>query len=317
MVWDAIAGAGIGLIGNLAGGIFGSSSASAANAANMAIAREQMNMQREFAQQGLSWRVQDAIRSNVHPLYALGFQGPSPTPVSAGQQPTDYSFMGRMGQDIGRAVQATMTAKDRVADAMLRTEQALRLNNMGLQNELLAAQIRRANGQIGPPMPALGSRSPGGVLSGDAQASVWGPHEMKPPEVSSPMPGYRSVEAGPVRPQAQWGWLPDGRGVQPFPAKLPGLEDDGMLQAEWYLRNRLNPWLHQERSSSRAGLPHDKIWPGSTGAYWDENKGGWYPLYAGEYPPDRYNPGSWLRRQVRSIPRADTRRPSHTYGRGY
>ena len=46
------------------------------------IAREQMRLQKEFAQNGIQWKVDDARRAGIHPLYALGANTATYTPVS-------------------------------------------------------------------------------------------------------------------------------------------------------------------------------------------------------------------------------------------
>jgi len=68
--------------GNLLGGLIGKKSQEDANEANAA-------RQEEFAKHGIQWRVEDAKRAGLHPLYALGGSGasfsPSAQPVMDGQ----------------------------------------------------------------------------------------------------------------------------------------------------------------------------------------------------------------------------------------
>lgn len=58
--------------------------------------RKNEKMQYDFAQNGISWKVQDAKRSGIHPLYALGASTQSPS--FGGQAPSfgkpDFSQMG-------------------------------------------------------------------------------------------------------------------------------------------------------------------------------------------------------------------------------
>lgn len=60
------------------------------------IAREQMRQQKEFAQNGIQWKVEDAKKAGLHPLYAIGAQGATYTPVSQ-----DSSSMGNAVADAG------------------------------------------------------------------------------------------------------------------------------------------------------------------------------------------------------------------------
>lgn len=116
------------------------------------IAQQNIAMQKEFAQSGIQWKVQDAIKAGLHPLAALGAQTSSFSPVSVGS--TDF---GTMGQDLGRALKAAMSSEDRAekeaAELDLETK---RLNNdlirQQIQSSKLATQSRRT-GAVGPAMP--------------------------------------------------------------------------------------------------------------------------------------------------------------------
>lgn len=85
-MWPAIGAIG----GALAGGLFGKSSND-----------QNAEMQREFAQHGISWKVEDAKRAGLHPLYALGGSGATFTPSV---QPIMTASEGaNIGQNIARA----------------------------------------------------------------------------------------------------------------------------------------------------------------------------------------------------------------------
>lgn len=116
------------------------------------MARANMDLQREFAQNGIKWKVQDALNAGIHPLVALGAQTSSFSPVSIGEGNT--TSFDNMGQSLGRALKATMDTKDRQA-----TEAAqLELENKRLENDLVRQQVKASklaveNAQVGPPMP--------------------------------------------------------------------------------------------------------------------------------------------------------------------
>lgn len=118
--------------------------------------QENTAAQKEFAQNGIRWRVEDAKAAGIHPLYALGAQTSSFSPVSVG------SNFAAAGQDISRSVDAARTAPERT-DARIA---ALSLERAGLENDLLRAQIAstvtRLNqgGQVGPPLPVMSSEGP-------------------------------------------------------------------------------------------------------------------------------------------------------------
>lgn len=107
------------------------------------------DMQREFAQNGISWKVADANRAGIHPLYALGAPTMSPSVSS-------FSPMGealsRTGQDVSRAMNATRSVEQR-DDAYSKTVQDMSLTRMGLENDLLASKIQRLKVNSNPPLP--------------------------------------------------------------------------------------------------------------------------------------------------------------------
>lgn len=106
-------------------------------------------LQREFAQNSIQWKVEDAKKAGLHPLYALGANTTSFQPSLVG------SNFGDMGQDVSRAVEQISSEGGRAGN---KVADALQLENMGLQNDLLRSQIARLNqgGQVAPPMPSPG-----------------------------------------------------------------------------------------------------------------------------------------------------------------
>lgn len=88
-------------LGSALGGIVGA-------ATDYRIAQQNQDMQREFAQQGVRWRVEDAKAAGVHPLYALGS---GVTPFSP--QSTSFS---EAGQNIGRAAFSGKTEAERATE---------------------------------------------------------------------------------------------------------------------------------------------------------------------------------------------------------
>lgn len=120
----------------------------------------QMKMQEEFAKNSIQWRANDARAAGIHPLYAMGHQGVSYSPVALGGSPEEPGTgLARAGQDLSRAMQATRSGEARV-DAFTKTAQDLQLQKSGLENELLATQIAKMRAQIGPPIPSIGSLPP-------------------------------------------------------------------------------------------------------------------------------------------------------------
>lgn len=134
----SILGAIAGIGGSIVDSIFGNSAA-----------EKQADLQKEFAKNGVRWKVEDAKRAGIHPLYALGAQTTAYSPVSVGS--TDFATG---GQNLGSAIQAMTTPKEKI-DGFQKTVQSLTLQKMGLENEVLASQLRMINQPgRGPGMPS-------------------------------------------------------------------------------------------------------------------------------------------------------------------
>lgn len=83
MVWNLVLPA----LGSVAGALIGKKSGEK-------IAERQISEQEEFAREGISWRVADAKKAGVHPLFALGAQLPSFNPVSVMDESAAYAQVG-------------------------------------------------------------------------------------------------------------------------------------------------------------------------------------------------------------------------------
>lgn len=144
-MWEAAA---ISAGANLLGGFLGRDSQESQRAKNEAL-------QREFAQNAIQWRVADAKKAGIHPLYAMG--APTMSPSVGVQGDPLAASISSMGADIGRA----MTAQNNPIEKMSVTQKALeelQLQNMTLRNDYIAAQIQKLR-QPGTP-PGIGSIPP-------------------------------------------------------------------------------------------------------------------------------------------------------------
>lgn len=246
---SAIGGA-IGGIGSIVGGILGSNNA-------QAVAGMNYEAQKEFAQNGIRWKVEDAKRAGIHPLYALGAstQGYSPTAGYTG----DFGISdaaAQFGQGFERAQQAKMTKEERekqeVRDAI---QDMAALEDLNQKRRMNDAQIRLADSEIfrnfalstnalrSSGLPPAMPGGLGGVIAGQGNSYATG---QTTPEISSVVTSEKGT------PSVQAGSPPDVRfyrtisgGRAPLPTEDAGDAMDAALGAglQWSFRNNLVPWL--------------------------------------------------------------------------
>lgn len=245
---------------SLLGGLLGKSSADSARASTEALARENIAQQREFAQHGLTWKIDDAFRnaSRVHPIYSLGSAGASFSPVSAAF-PADTSMpnaLASAGQDIGRAVNATSTSTQR-GDAFSKVAQTLQLEKMGLENEVLRTEIASKTGRLRQvAMPPFPSPADNWMIPGQAESSLT---KSKPLDVT---PGVRSqpnLEGGAI---TDTGMARTNDGWAPVPSKDVKERIEDNMPQEWmhFFRNNILPSLGKNMSPPPFAAPAGKDW---------------------------------------------------------
>lgn len=121
-----LGGAGLSAAANIFGG-------RSAQRSQERLAGQNIALQREFAQHGIRWKVADAKAAGIHPLYALGAQVPSYSPVTAD--------LGHAGRGYGAAGASMGSALARMGQAPANPLAALQLERAGLENDLLRVQI--------------------------------------------------------------------------------------------------------------------------------------------------------------------------------
>lgn len=242
--------AGGNLLGGLFGGLFGKSNA-----------KRQEKLQREFAQNGIQWKVADAKAAGIHPLAALGAQTVSYTPQAVG----DFgigSSIASAGQDIAAGIHNTRTAGQKV-DAYTKTVQDLTLQRMGLENQILASQNAKLQ------QPALQTSMP----EADQRWLVDGQGSTAQPAAvpsSNPLVSDKPLErtvSDPLAPHQEPGAVTDlgfGRSSSGYPV-VPSadmkqrIEDDLFSELSWNLRNRVLPSL-QTNYNPPFKAPEGKFW---------------------------------------------------------
>lgn len=229
-----------GIVGNLLG-----------NSAARKAAAQQAALQKEFAQNGIRWKVADAKAAGLHPLAALGAQTTSYQPVSVQQ---DYSAFGSMGQDISRAMLASADAKERTAIQqeqmqMQRETHAANINRVNAETALdemrmreIASRVNRnASAQLGPAFPSVRR---GGTPNN------YGSYVINPAEITSQNKSDISLTAGPDSPMWTNYRMFDGK--YPFNVKLPSeqasesMESAGEIVAPILILGKNIPYLGRQ-----------------------------------------------------------------------
>lgn len=184
------AGALISAGGSLLGGLFGSDSARDA-------ARQNARAQKEFAQHGIRWRVADAKAAGLHPLYALGAQTPSFSPVHV-QSPMGDAIS-QAGQHIGRGIQAKATSQEQQLVRLEMMEKLSRIRENDARAALINQELHDLQ-QKGPKFPGVNTPESSVIPSVVPQDQV-GSHpyqgmvKVKPAEVTAGS-GVPGITAG-------------------------------------------------------------------------------------------------------------------------
>lgn len=309
MVWGAAIGAAASLAAGALAAHQNAQQASASRDYGYQMAGLNYRAQKEFAQNGIRWRVEDAKAAGLHPLAALGASplGFSPSFGAGGgfSGSSDWSnaanAFGDLGQSIDRAIDAKATEQERADRAEDEsTLRKLQIKNAQLQNDKLSQQIidnglasaQALRTQAGQP-PAMqqvipigrdGRTLPG---QGDAHTSLF---TVKPVEIQASEPTRPAQEAGSV-PEVRFGRTADG-GYTPMRSQAleEALEDDFLGSAAWNMRNRIIPTAWDSAGSPP---PNDFLPKGHDRWAFNPIKQAWYPVRKGDswdYAKKKFKP---------------------------
>lgn len=224
---------------NIIGGLMGKKSADAARHSQEQMAAQNIALQREFAQSGIQWKVEDAKKAGVHPIYALGAPTHSFAPVSISST-ADNSMpaaMSAAGQDIGRAINSTRTEAQRV-DAFTRASQALTLERGQLENEILRADLASKTGRLrSPGSPPMAAAADPYLIPGQTQSGLTTAEPLKvtpAPRNAPHAEGGAIVDVGYARTPTGW---------SPVPSKdvKERIEDSFPQEIVHFIRNNILP----------------------------------------------------------------------------
>lgn len=264
-VFDSVVNVGLGLVG-----LNADRKANAkAHQQNQDIANANIEMQREFARNGIRWKVEDATNAGLHPLVGAGAGGAAfapNAPFAVGDYGAGATFS-NMGQNLSRAIHATRSNRER-DEAMYR----LQLQGMELENAIKSAELAKMK-QVGPSFPSatndpyLGgqvdfAKGLGNVID-KALERVTG-HAKQPWQ-----------EPGAI---TDVGFARTHTGLAPVPSQdvKQRIEDQPIQELAWAARNQL---LLENRNIPGPPKEALKLFPGAVGWKWYQPMMEWRPVY--------------------------------------
>lgn len=149
-----------GLVGKIGGGLI--SNVFNSNARNK-INQQNADLQREFSQNSISWRVQDAKNAGIHPLFALGASTISAQPSFVDNQPLDFgsAFHG---------LTQSPSKYDKILQEQTLKKNELELQQLALENE----RIRKDTALMGQNVfnTGVSSQKSGGIFTDNTVGGV-------------------------------------------------------------------------------------------------------------------------------------------------
>lgn len=208
-------------------------------------AQQQYEHQKEFAQSGIQWKVKDAAKAGIHPLYALGAQTTSYSPTSVGG--TDFGIP-EAGQNIGRAIDATRSSPEQQAALRLTAAQ---IDGVNLDNEIkktqLASALALANqSQTSLPGPFDRRQIPGQGNTPTVSSGIPLEHRHAQPDFT---PNIAGGLTGPTGDPRQWAANPNYSNAQAYEDRYGEMSDwifgPRNLVADFYYNTRApkSRWL--------------------------------------------------------------------------
>lgn len=226
---------------------------------------QEIALQREFAQNSVRWRVEDAKKAGIAPLAALGMQGSSYSPVGMPEASSPEGDLARsLGQNVSRAISATRTAEEREQAQLSLAFQRTQLQGAEIDNAIRLHQLQNLRGG-NPPMAGSEHVIPGQSGSGVKSRSM---------ERTASMKGAPHAEAGAVNDVGYT--LSSSGALIPVPSKdtKERIEDNIFQEAAHFFRNNVLPNISSGGAPPKSALP-----PGARYWEWSYRDQGWKPKY--------------------------------------
>ncbi|AZL83001.1 DNA pilot protein [Apis mellifera associated microvirus 42] len=241
---------------SILGGILGNKAAKSA-------ATQQAKLQKQFAQNGIQWKVEDAKKAGVHPLYALGANTIAYSPQSVGD--SLGPAIASAGQDIGRAIDSGRTTGERLTARL----GALQIQRAELENAKLASEIRLMQQPGTAPAPVTENA----IIDGQANSTITAkevqtvinPENPAAEPVGRPDIMFTRVQLAPGR----WGYA-----VNPSTETAEAMESNPLGQLQFMVRNGLAPFFTQDQNKAP---PQSWLPPGYNQWKFDFGDGVWKP----------------------------------------
>lgn len=185
------------------------------------------DFQREMAQHGVRYRVEDAKRAGVHPLYALGAQLPGGIPMDSGRSREEA--IAEAGQAIGSGIAARGTRQERLLAAYSIEAAKKQLQEADARIELYNSEAALARHQAiaSKPFPSSGDGMVSGQVVPESEAveKLRGMVSVEPSIVQSVSGADSGIQAGTPAGMREFN-LPGG-----FRVLLPSEQSGSMSEA--------------------------------------------------------------------------------------
>lgn len=227
-------------------------------AATMWANEREYQMAKEFAQNGIQWKIEDARKAGINPLAAIGATGQSyqghVMPLSYGQEAEAKGRMySNLGQNISRAIGSTMTAKQRMINE---EEDNLRLKEIKYRSKVLDSQMTNIDKPNNPPMPDGMGRTSTGIPGQESPITII-PTGRTAASKGDPSKAFGSV--------TDWYFrkTPTGLKVAPSPDVQGILANNAVEMLRWEAKHKaqelLNPGIYRP-DYNEFPLPKNKYW---------------------------------------------------------
>lgn len=255
---------------------------------DVAASRTEYERQKEFAQMGIRWKMDDARAAGLHPVAALGGTGSmySPSAAVSGQFTADKpGFVTRQSSGSGLDGQNTLRAEMAAKTDVEKEMEALALRRGQLQNALLEGQVAAQWSSVMGQPPG----TPGPVSIGPRPAPV-GAIKVEPSKVTSRQPGHSGMEAGST-PAGKSFDLGGGLKIAlPSQAASESFESMGPLSAPLAMTiGAARRWWHGPETQPSLSAPQGSQWVWSP---WSQS----FRLERPAAPSKIHSRGSYLRR---------------------